>query len=327
MPLSSDALELRHLLLEHVPHGEMVAEVDPQLRLPRLDVGQQVLCHSEVQVPAGAGAAHGHEEPDGLAVVEALEALAAVMLHALHQLVVDVVAHVVEVPVGHGLQGGLGHAVELLVPEVREGGLDRVDGPLGEVQSHGPVVRDGVHHVGEARMDRALAGPHVGAHVGHVLGEVPEQGHQQLRVLLIPRVVGDLAEALAVLVPDHLGPGGVETGQVEPDRLPAQGLGAGGDGHGDPVVAEAHADVAHDEGVLRELQRLVAVDQVLYAQLRDLVDGLQSQVVDLVGVVPELLEEARLGLLGLLDHLGVHGVAEDHAALVHSFPLTCRRCR
>ena len=50
-------------------------------------------------------------------------------------------------------------------------------------------------------------------------------------------------------------------------------------------------------------------------------------MVDLVGVVPELLEEARLGLLGLLDHLGVHGVAEDHAALVHSFPLTCRRCR
>ena len=339
-------LQLRHLLLEHVPHGEMVAEVDPQLRLARLDVGQQVPRHGQVQIPAGPRAAHGHEEADGLAAVQPRHAHGAVVLHALHQLGVDVVAHVEEVPVGHGLEGGLRHAVELLVAQIGKGRLDRMDGSLGQMEPHGPVVRDGVHHVGEARVDRALAGPHMGAHIGHVLGKVPEQRHQQLRVLLVAGVVGDLPKALAVqrfpvelveeadllaelgpqgvevvLVPDHLGPGGVEGGKVKPDGLAAQGLRAGGDGHGDAVVAEAHADVAHDQGVFREIQRRVAEHQVLDAQLRDLVDGLQAQVIHLLGVVPKLLQKPGLGLLGLGEGLGVDGIAEDHAALIHGSPL------
>ena len=61
-----------------------------------------------------------------------------------------------------------------------------------------------------------------------------------------------------------LSAGGIGIGvEIHPVGLIAQGVGGGGHGHGDPVVAEAHADVAHDEGVLRELQELVAVDQVL----------------------------------------------------------------
>ena len=47
-------------------------------------------------------------------------------------------------------------------------------------------------------MHRSLGRPHMRADVGNVLGKVVEKGHAELGVLLIARVVGELAESLGV---------------------------------------------------------------------------------------------------------------------------------
>jgi hypothetical protein len=199
------------------------------------------------------------------------------------QLVVDVVARAADAALGHGLQGAaLVHAAQLLVAEVGAGGLDGMDGALGQVQRHRPVVGDGVDHVREAGVHGRLGRPDVRADVGDVLGDVAEDRHHELGVLLVEGIVGELAEALGVerlpvepveqavplaparthgvelvLVGDDLRAGGLGEGvEVEPVGGVAHGMGGAGHGHRDAVVAEAHADVAdHHRRPVRPLDR------------------------------------------------------------------------
>ena len=142
-------------------------------------------------------------------------------------------------------------------------------------------------HVGEPGVDRALAGPHVGAHIGHVLGEVPEQGHQQLCVLLVPGVVGDLPEALLVqrfpdkpveqprflrdagrdrvhiiLLPDHRRTGRIHAREVKPVRRVPERSRTGRHCDADPVMPESHAYIADNKSLLIELRRLVREHQL-----------------------------------------------------------------
>ena len=172
----------------------------------------------------------------------------------------------------HGFQSvARPHAAQLFVAQVGAGGLDRVDGAFGQVKSHGPVIGDGVDHVRHARVDGGLAGPRVGANVGHIGGQVAKERHAQLGVLLVARVVGQLLEALGVkglpdqrverrhglrharthgvelvLVRDDLRAGRrFEAGQVKPVRRVAHRSGGACHGHANAVVAKTHANIAN----------------------------------------------------------------------------------
>ena len=120
-------------------------------------------------------------------------------------------------------------------------------------------------------MNSCLRGPDVGAHVGDVLVDVVEEGHAELGVLLVCRVVRELAEALGVerfpheliegpntlrdsrplgvevvLVADDLGSRSIlEGGKVKPVGRVAHGMRCRCHGHRDAVVPKPHADVSH----------------------------------------------------------------------------------
>ncbi len=298
--------------------------------------------HRKVQVAARARAADGHQKPHRRARFEPVDALCAVVLDVLDQLMVDVVTDAHEHVVGHRLQRGLCKAVHLLVAEVGERRLHRVDRAFRQMQTHRPVVRNRVDDVGEPRVHRALRRPDVCADVRNVLRKIAVQRHEQLGVFLILRVIGDLAEALAVhrlphelveqsdllrqlgterievvLRADHLRTGRVERGKVHPHRRAPERLRARCDRHRDAVMPEAHADVADDQRVLRQLQRLVGKHQILNADLLDLRDRLKSKMIGLVRVVAELFQELFLALFRLLYGLFIDRIAENNACSVH----------
>ena len=225
-------------------------------------------------------------------------------------------------------------------------GLDGVYAALGQMERHGPVVGDGVDHVLHAGVNGGLGGPDMGADDRDVLGHVLVHGGHELGVLLVGAVVAELAEALVVhglpdqlveqlallgdagahgvqvvLCADDLGAGGVGVGvQVHPVGLIAQGMGGGGHGHRDAVVAEAHADVAHDDtlfGIKGGVALAVLDADVPHAQRGADVGVLHHDGgVGRPGVVAELAGEFCLGLLRLAVVAVGHQVAEDDLGLV-----------
>ena len=233
------------------------------------------------------------------------------------------------------------------------------------MEGHGPVVGDGVDDVRHARVDGSLRVPHVRAHEGDVPVEVAKDRDAELRVLLVARVVRELPEPLGVeglpvervegrnalgetrsqgvevvLVSDDLRAGGLGEGrEVEPVGGVSHGMRRGGHGHRDAVVAEPHADVAHDDrravgagdrpvrdgGLRRERRIRVDVkgvaplgdDEVVHPEgVADHGHVRAREVVHGRAVVPVLLEVARL----LLACLGVGRlvllVSEDRAGPV-----------
>ena len=133
---------------------------------------------------------------------------------------------------------------------------------------------------------------------------------------------------------DDLGAGGLgEAREVQPVGGVAHGVGGRGHGHGDAVVAEAHADVAHDQrlagravhrtadcsldgvglGVGREVERAA----VAHHEVAD-AEGLahhgqlaRGKVIDGCGIVAVLLGVLLFGLDRLVVGLLVDGVAKD----------------
>ena len=242
-----------------------------------------------------------------------------------------------DIALGHRLErAGLVHPAQSLVAQPRGFGLDRVDAALGQVQGHRPVVGDRVDDPGEARVDRGLGGPDVGRHVGLVLGQILQQIRHQLGAGLVVGVVAELAEALGVqrlpvklveqlgflaqtgahrvelvLAADDAGAGRAVKGiEIQPDRLVAQGLCAGGHRHRDAVVAEAHADVPDEDRFVGKL-RAFSERQNLRAEGGE--DGVvgQREAVVLSAVVAVLLRKLLLGFLRLPDDLIRHQIAEN----------------
>ena len=95
--------ELRDVGDDGIPDLEVVAGVDEQHRLARADLGKQVADDVLKQLLLGARAADGEKITPGRALRHAVKPRLAVGFDVLHQLMVDVVAHVVERPLGHGL--------------------------------------------------------------------------------------------------------------------------------------------------------------------------------------------------------------------------------
>ena len=342
-------LELGDVGEDGVPDLEVVAGVDKQRHLARAHLGQEVADDVLKELLLRARAADGEEIAPGLALGHAVESGLAVGLDVLHELMVDVVAHVKERALGHGLELALlVHAAQHLVADERRRGLHRVDAALAQMQGHGPVVGDSVHHPGKARVDGGLGGPCVGCDIRHVFRQISEQRGHELRVFLVARVVGQLAEALVVdglpdefvekpglladaraegveivLPGDDLGGGGLGVGvEVQPVGLVAQSVGGRGDGHGDAVVAVAHADVADDEGVVGQLQpRLVRQHEGLDSEVGEhrVFDRLEKVIA--MAVVAVFFDEFCL----LPDRFGVVSgrdvVAENGFGTLHKlFP-------
>ena len=243
----------------------------------------------------------------------------------------------------------LAHAAQGAVAEIGRGGLDRVDRAVREVKGHGPVVRDGVDDMGHARVDSGLRRPDVCRDEGRVPGDVAVDGRHELRHLLVRDIVGELAEALAVervpdefveklillrparahrvqvvLVADDLAAGALTEGvEVHPNGLIAEGIRRRSHRHRDAVVAEAHADVADDDGFVRELRRwLVGEREALHVPERpDDRRVLEREMVGRLAVVAELADILVLILFGLFQVLFGDGVIENTESFTHGFYL------
>ena len=252
---------------------------------------------------------------------------------------------------GHGAEHFLfPHAVEDPVAHIGLAGLDGMYAALRQMECHGPVVGDGVHHVLHPRVERRLGRPDVGTDHRDVLGHVPEDCGHKLRVFLVGSVVAQLPEALivhglphqlveernllaqpgakriqVVLSADDLGAGGLREGvQVHPVGRISKGVGRAGHGDGDPVVAEAHADVPHDEtllpikgGVPLPLRHPDVGDAQGLIQA-----GVFHQLDRIIrpGVVSEAAGVAGLGPDGLPVVLVRDGVIKNALGSVHTCP-------
>ena len=335
-------LEGGDLFADGVEDVLVVAEVHQERGLPCADVRQELFDHADEEIELRAGAADGHEIAPGRALLQAVETALAVELDVLHKLVVDVMPGEIEAPLRHRLEGVLCHAAQRLVAEEARGRLDRVLGALGEMQTHRPVIGNGVHDVGQPRVHGRLRGPDVRGDIGNVLRQGARDGRHQLRLLLVGGVIGQLAEALAVfilpedveqlrllaqagaetveivLVADDLAAGGVLEGvEVKPEGGIAQRLCRRGHGHADAVMAEAHADVADDDVLLAEVIGRAADDEVLGAERVEHAVRLGGERIGDLAVVAELAAVA----LHTLDRLGIvpvrNEVSEDALCSVH----------
>ena len=181
--------ELRHLFADDVVHGAVVAEVHQQRGPAGFDVGQELFDHADEQILLRAGAADGHQVAPRRAGVQAVDAVRGVGLDVRHELVVDVVASVVEAALRHRPERLLRHAAQALVAEEARRRLDRVLRALGEVQAHRPVVGDRVDDVRQPRVHGGLRGPHVRRDVGDVLRQRARHGRHELGLLLVGGVV------------------------------------------------------------------------------------------------------------------------------------------
>ena len=182
-----------------VPHLPVISHVDKDHGLSAPHIGEEVLHDCRKELLLRACAANGEQVAHGAASHDAVSASRAVCRDVGDKFMVNVVTGVVDRPLGHGLELACRvHAAQLVVPQVGAGRLDGVDGALGKVKRHGPVVGDGVHHMGHACVHCCLRGPDVRPHVGDVLVDVAEEGYAELGVLLVRRVVRELTEALRV---------------------------------------------------------------------------------------------------------------------------------
>ena len=114
----------------------------------------------------------------------------------------------------------------------------------------------------------------------------------------------------------HLGAGGVGIGvQIHPVGLAAQGVGGGGDGHRDAVVAEAHADIAHDDalfGVEGDIPRAFIDADIQHAErVKETGVFHNLDAVIRAAVVAEFFGKFLFGLGGFFLRLFGDGVAED----------------
>ena len=84
---------------------------------------------------------------------------------------VYIVPGVDDLPLGHGLEApGLVHPAQSLVAQPGGVGLNGVGRAFGQVQGHGPVVRNGVDHMGETGVKSGLSRPNMGGDEGQLLG-------------------------------------------------------------------------------------------------------------------------------------------------------------
>ena len=219
-----------------------------------------------------------------------------------------------------------------------------MDAPFRQVQRHGPVVGNGVDDPGKARVDCRLGGPDMRRHIGCVLRQISEQRRHELRALLVGGVVGQLAEAFGidrlphefveqpellaesgaegvqlVLPGDDPGAGGLREGvEIQPVWFISQGAGSRSDGHGDAVVAVAHADIADDDGVVGKLKsRLVRQRERLDPEGGEngVVNSLE--IIVFPAVVPVLFEEFLLLSAGLPVSPRRDFIPEDDFRAIH----------
>lgn len=263
-----------HLGDEAFPDVAVVADIDEEDGLMALHGRDEVGDDGGEELLLRAGATDRDEVADRSASEHAPAAACTVGFDVAHKLVVHIVAGIEERIVRHGHKLPLRiHATELVVAEIAARRLHRMDRALCQMQRHRPVVGDRVHDLPHACMHGCLRGPGVGADVGDVAVDVLEDWHAELGVLLVCRIVGELAEAFAVeglpdeavegrevlrelrpkrieavLVLNHLRARGLAEGEeVEPVGGIAHRMGCRCHCHRDPVVPEPHADVADND--------------------------------------------------------------------------------
>ena len=145
------------------------------------------------------------------------------------------------------------------------------------MKGHGPVIGDCVDYISHARMNRCLCRPDMGCHHRDILGYISIDRCHQFRIFLVCRIVGKFSESLVihrfpdkpvkqsallgdsgaqriqiVLRTDYLGAGSLSVRiQIHPVRSIPHRVCRGGNGHGNPIMAEAHSDIAHDNAFFR----------------------------------------------------------------------------
>ena len=90
------------------------------------------------------------------------------------------------------------HAAQRFITEKRRRRLHGVQTALGKVQSHRPVIGDGVDDTLKSCADRRLRGPCMRGDERNVFGQIPKQICREFGRRLVAGVIRKFAEALAV---------------------------------------------------------------------------------------------------------------------------------
>ena len=201
-----DIADARDHPLQVFPDVLVVADIDVEHCLVRLDVGHELIDDSCEDLFLRTCPADGKEESHGLAGCFSGEASCAVFFNVCNELVVNIMSCVLEAVFGHRVQDLLAvHAVADTVALISVMCLDRMDASLCVMKRHRPVVGDRVHDVLHACVYSCLRGPDVCGDYGDVLGNVLINGCHEFCVLLVGRVIGKLPEAFVVKrLPDDL---------------------------------------------------------------------------------------------------------------------------
>ena len=151
------------LRLQPFPVVCMVPEVDHECRLAGIDGGHHVLHDGLEEVALGPCTAHSEEVAPRLTVRHPGEPTMAVVLDVLDELVVHVVADVVQRITGHRVEDRVllvepPHRAEPVVAGRR---LDRMLGPFDDLERHRPVVEHHVDRVGHSACHSTHGVPHV----------------------------------------------------------------------------------------------------------------------------------------------------------------------
>ena len=149
-------LETRYLFLEEFPHRQMIPEIDHESRFALIDIRQEMLRHGKIQIRSRTCTTDCHKETHRFSLLKPFFPGSAVLFNPCNQFVIDIMTDTHNRTVRHRFKRLFRHAVQLLISHIRKWGLDCMDRPFRQMQTHRPVVRNSIDDVCHAGVYRAL---------------------------------------------------------------------------------------------------------------------------------------------------------------------------